>query len=293
MLADLNDFVYKEVLGGDPTRKSLFVLLEKGEEKAVLLCNKEAFEEDDNLIPKWIKTAKLHLLTKNDKYGNYEMALDPEKNLLKTTLIYPANDFDIQKYRRQEAFILYETPEDYKNITCNYLVETKQMENLKWVYNFLDKKSEEERIIFENPDKQNGFILAPDLKWNGTNLDELYLLAVAHRRDLHSIRDLTPTELPLLENIRDECVKIIQEKYGLKKSQLKMYFHYQPTFYHLHVHIVHIKYEAPGLGCTSILLDTVIENLKIFPDFYAKATLPFIRKESDPLYKKYEEAGRV
>jgi len=52
----------------------------------------------------------------------------------------------------------------------------------------LDKKSEEERIIYENPDKHEGFILAPDLKWNGTNLDELYLLAVAHRRDLHSIR---------------------------------------------------------------------------------------------------------
>jgi len=38
MLADLNDFVYKEVLGGDPTRKSLFILLEKGEEQAVLIC---------------------------------------------------------------------------------------------------------------------------------------------------------------------------------------------------------------------------------------------------------------
>nr|CAD2203550.1 unnamed protein product [Meloidogyne enterolobii] len=213
--------------------------------------------------------------------------------LLKTTLIYPANAFDIQKYRRQEFFILYETPEDYKNITCNYLVETKQFENLKWVYNFLDKKSEEERIIYENPDKHDGFILAPDLKWNGTNLDELYLLAVAHRRDLHSIRDLTPNELPLLENIRDECAKTIEEKYGLKKSQLKMYFHYQPTFYHLHVHIVHIKYEAPGLSCTSVLLDSVIENLKIYSDFYTKATLPFLRKENDPLYKKFVEAGRV
>nr|CAD2127544.1 unnamed protein product [Meloidogyne enterolobii] len=225
MVADLNDFVYKQVLGGDPTRKSLFILLEKGEEQAVLICNKEAFEEDDNLIPKWLKSAKLHLLTENDKYGNYEMALDPELNLLKTTLIYPANAFDIQKYRRQEFFILNETPEDYKNITCNYLVETRQFENLKWVYNFLDKKSEEERIIYENPDKHgHGFILAPDLKWNGTNLDELYLLAVAHRRDLHSIRDLTPNELPLLENIRDECAKTIEEKYGLKKSQLKCIF---------------------------------------------------------------------
>jgi len=33
-----------------------------------------------------------------------------------------------------------------------------------------------------------------------------------------------------LENIRDECAKTIEEKYGLKKSQLKMYFHYQVYF---------------------------------------------------------------
>jgi len=33
--------------------------------------------------------------------------------------------------------------------------------------------------------------------------------------------------------------------------------------------------------------------LKIYPDFYAKATLPFFRKEDDPLYKKFVEAGRV
>jgi hypothetical protein len=69
-----------------------------------------------------------------------------------------------------------------------------------------------------------------------------------------------------------------------------------------------MNYEAPGLGCTSILLDTVnyiflipfqfkflkvIENLKLFPDYYAKATLPFIRKENDALYQKFLEAGRV
>uniref|UniRef100_A0A915P6N6 DNA-directed RNA polymerase III subunit RPC10 n=3 Tax=Meloidogyne TaxID=189290 RepID=A0A915P6N6_9BILA len=35
-----------------------------------------------------------------------------------------------------------------------------------------------------------------------------------------------------------------------------------------------------------------IENLKIYSDFYAKATLPFFRKEDDPLYKKFVEAGR-
>ena len=42
--------------------------------------------------------------------------------------------------------------------------------------------------MLEDVDPENGFILAPDLKWNGVNLEELYLQAVVMRRDLHSIR---------------------------------------------------------------------------------------------------------
>lgn len=73
----------------------------------------------------------------------------------------------------------------------------------------------------------------------------------------------------------------------------KMFFHYQPSFYHLHVHIVHVKYDAPGMNVASILLDNVIENLRLMPDYYQRATLAFVRKEGDPLYRKFADAGRV
>jgi m7GpppX diphosphatase len=128
------------------------------------------------------------------------------------------------------------------------------------------------------------FVMAPDLKWNGEGTDNLYLQAVIRRRDIRSVRwvsfivrlggicssvsickyfrDLTADELPMLEAIRDKCSAAIEDKYGLKKTQLKMFLHYQPTYYHLHVHIVNIIYDAPGLGFTSIPLDIVIDNLR-------------------------------
>lgn len=34
------------------------------------------------------------------------------------------------------------------------------------MYNILDKKAEADRIIYENPDPVDGFVLIPDLKWN-------------------------------------------------------------------------------------------------------------------------------
>jgi len=290
---NFDNFKFKEILNSDVARKSIFILFEHNISKsqAILICDKHGFEENENLINEWASGASLRLLTSNDIYGNYELLLPQKFNEIKSTFIYPATEKHIEKYRRQEFFLLQETPKDYNEITLEYIKESQM--NLTWVYNFLEKKSEAERIIFEDSDAQVGFLLAPDLKWNGENVDELYLQAVVKRRDLHSIRDLTNEELPLLENIRDKVRKVVLEKYGLKKNQLKMYFHYQPSYYHLHVHINNIKYDAPGLSYTSVLLDNVISNIQIMSDFYRKTTLSFIRKANDPLFKKYLDADRV
>lgn len=144
------------------------------------------------------------------------------------------------------------------------------------MYNFLAKKAEAERIIFEDPDPHNGFILAPDLKWDGKNVENLYVLAVIHRRNVKSVRrvpfiiisvddvsdvrryytlcyaymkfyvthsrDLTANDLPLLENIREKSLSAIEKEYGLRSDQVRMYFHYQPTFFHLHVHFVKLVF---------------------------------------------------
>lgn len=71
------------------------------------------------------------------------------------------------------------------------------------MYNILEHKSEVERIHFEDADPINGFIMVPDLKWNG-EIDSLYLLAIINRRDIKSIRDLTDEHLPLLKNIKEK-----------------------------------------------------------------------------------------
>jgi len=34
------------------------------------------------------------------------------------------------------------------------------------VHNILDKKKETERVLFEDPDPRDGFVLLPDMKWD-------------------------------------------------------------------------------------------------------------------------------
>ena len=98
--------------------------------------------------------------------------------------------------------------------------------------------------------------------------------------------------MELLRNIQRKGQAAILEKYGVPETQLRTYFHYQPTFYHLHVHFTFLKHEAPGIFCEkSHLLQTVINNLELLPEYYARATLPFVVRESDPMYEEFRENG--
>uniref|UniRef100_A0A914C6E0 m7GpppX diphosphatase n=1 Tax=Acrobeloides nanus TaxID=290746 RepID=A0A914C6E0_9BILA len=290
---NLAEFEFKEVLSSDPSRKAVFLLLNNKTtgKAAILVADKNPFVEDGSVINEWIKDAKLRNLAQNDIYGSYELLMPEKFNAVKSSLIYPATDKHILKYRRREVYMIYETADDYKSITKPSIKES--LFNLDWVYNFLDHKAETDRIVFDDPDPNIGFMLAPDLKWNGVDVDNLYLQAIVVRRDIMSVRELTGEHIPLLENVRKQVRRVVKEKYGLNPNQIKMYFHYQPSYPHLHIHVINIKYEAPGAGMTCIFLDEAIDNLKIWPDFYQRATLPFVGKEGDVLLNKFREAKRL
>ena len=72
---------------------------------------------------------------------------------------------------------------------------------MQWVQNILDGRSEAERVIHSDGDPERGFLLLPDLKWDQRDLESLYVLAIARRKDVQSLRDLSAQHLPLLRNI--------------------------------------------------------------------------------------------
>ena len=60
--------------------------------------------------------------------------------------------------------------------------------NVICFYTFLEKKKEQDRIIYENSDPVDGFLMAPDFKWTGKQVEDLYVLAIVHRRGIKSLR---------------------------------------------------------------------------------------------------------
>lgn len=144
--------------------------------------------------------------------------------------------------------------------------------------------------MYEDPDDVNGFILLPDLKWDGKTKETLYLIAIARPKGIRSLRDLKAEHLPLLRNIRDGSVAAISEKFGINRNQLRIYVHYQPSFYHFHVHFTYLKHEAPGIHCErSHLLDTIISNIELLPIYYQQVILSFTVRESDELFEKFND----
>lgn len=259
-------------------------------EDAVVILEKTPFQVDQ--VAQLLKgSPELQLQFSNDIYSTYHLFPPRQLSDVKTTVVYPATEKHLQKYLRQDLHLVRETGSDYRNVTLPHLES--QSLSIQWVYNILDKKAEADRIVFENPDPSNGFVLIPDLKWNQQQLDDLYLIAICHRRGIKSLRDLTPEHLPLLRNILQEGQEAILRRYQVAADRLRVYLHYLPSYYHLHVHFTALGFEAPGAGVERAhLLAEVIDNLEQDPEYYQRRTLTFALRADDPLLVLLQEAQR-
>jgi len=291
----LTEFEFVKVLNENAENKLVFIHALKRmtaaddqtetNRNAVLILEKPHFGLDET--KSYLELNHEHNLDiDNDVYKKLSVYPSKPYNNIQVQLIYPATDAHLAKYSSQEFFFLNESYEDWLNVTSVYLKNASF--DIQWVHNILEHKKESERIVFEDSDPSNGFILLPDIKWDGKTADSLYLLAIVHRKGVRSLRDLNKDHLALLENVRTKSLEAIETKYGIKKNKIRAYLHYQPSFYHLHVHFTHIKFQIPGVPERNHQLNQVIENLNIDSEYYRKASLQFAIKQNDPLYELYK-----
>ncbi|RUS29561.1 HIT-like domain-containing protein [Jimgerdemannia flammicorona] len=189
----------------------------------------------------------------------------------------------------QNRHMIAETPEIYKMVVEPYIKST-PASRIQWVYNALEGTAEVERVVLrDEADVETGFVLLPDSKWDCKTLDTLYLQVLVLRRDIRSLRDLTRSHLPLLRNVRDRVCAVVPAKYGVQADELRIFIHYQPSYYHFHIHVTSMRYIAgPNISIgQSHLLDTVIDNIEhIAGDYYQRCTLHYVLGERHPLFER-------
>ncbi|XP_054718326.1 m7GpppX diphosphatase-like [Uloborus diversus] len=294
-LNSFESFSLQQILSDNKYSKSVFFECLLDEKCAVVLLEKLPLAKET--IEKLLNNADLALNLKancssDSNAIDYACYPPVDKGDVKATIIYPATSKHIEKYQYQPRLLFCETAEVYKTIVLPFL-ESQTFSN-KWVYNILEHKSEVERIVYEDPDPEIGFVLLPDLKWDESEKNFIYLIAICHARNIKSLRDLTSHHLPLLNNIKSKCLDVIFKKFNIPPEQLRVYLHYQPSYYHLHVHFTSLHKSTPGSQFEKAhLLDTVIQNIELCPSYYQKASLICSLKPTDALFRKLKENSLI
>lgn len=188
---------------------------------------------------------------------------------LKINLIYPCTETHIKKYSKQGVRFVTETPEIYRDHIRPYMLRKRDEGRLNWVFNIIEGRKEVEDVIYRTKLGEagdEGFLLLPDLNWDRSTLDALHLLALVERRDIWSLRDLKKKHVPWLRHMKARLTDATAATYpSIEADQLKLYVHYQPTYYHFHIHIVHVALEAGATQATgkAVGLDSIIETLSV------------------------------
>jgi m7GpppX diphosphatase len=193
----------------------------------------------------------------NDIYEKYEAVAEISGELIVCN--------DVTKMRRLEKKLIRESYQDYLK-----MLEKRDPKKDQWIYNVIDGISEQEKILY----KDDLCIVLPTYMWDSVNIDKLHILCLPKDINLRSIRSLTSEHISLLEHMKKVTLEIIKNKYGLDECYLKMFFHYDPSTYHLHIHFVNTAhYDARSSVEYSHELNNVIFNLSIYSQYYKVAIL--------------------
>lgn len=312
-------FQFERILDSNPHMKVLSFLGSIDGKDAILTFEKTHFifdqtirrpsqDENPNAAPLYYNCEdeyscisgiqELKELTSNDIYfwGLSIIKQDLEHNpTAKVNLIWPASSVHVKKYDQQNLHVIRETPEMYQKIVKPYIEVMSTVEKLGWVYEVLYENSEEGRVIYKDykPDKKNeGFLILPDTRWDGVNLDTMYLVALAYRDDVRSIRDLKPIHLEWLKSLSKSIKSVIPAcfNYAIQPDELKMFVHYQPSYYHFHIHIVNVKHSGEDDSLAvgkAVLLEDIIEMLKFLgPEGFLGKSITYTIGENHDLWKR-------
>ena len=274
---------------------------------ALLIIERAPFPSSDTYmaaIP--ITLAKLRNLGANDIYRWYMARSGASEERvtqegidffadLKINLIYPCEEAHIKKYSKQGARFVTETPEIYQKFVRPYMEKKRGQGRLNWVYNIIEGKTEVEDVIFRTKLGEagdEGFLLLPDLNWDRKTIEGLHLLGIVERRDIWSLRDLKKKHIPWLEHMKQRIVTATVGAYQeVEADQLKLYVHYQPTYYHFHIHVVHVALEAGATQATgkAVGLESILETLRAMQgdeeNGMEKVALGFTLGEASELWK--------
>ena len=200
---------------------------------------------------------KIKIILQNDAFTKFEAITEVKGEYIVCN--------DITKTKKSATNIIKESYTEYLD-----LIKNRNIEKDRWIYNIIDGISETDKIIC----RDEKCVIIPSYTWDSKNINKLHILCLPIDTALRTIRELTKDHIPLLEHMKNATLEKIEEVYGLKEENVKMFFHYDPSTYHLHIHFINTLFTDTGSSVEySHDLDIVIFNLSLYSDYYKKIKL--------------------
>ena len=99
-------------------------------------------------------------------------------------------------------------------------------------------------------------------------------LGIATDPGLRSLRDVRGRHAPMLREMLEATRARISEETGVDPDEVMAYVHYPPSVYQLHVHFAYPYAQYNHRDVYRIhSVETVLANLALDPEYYAKASL--------------------
>jgi m7GpppX diphosphatase len=210
-----------------------------------------------NTVLSFSNVRKITTIMENDSFSKYTAITE-----VKGEFIICNDNTKLKKHTKR---LVKESYQEYLDI-----VSKRNIEKDRWIYNIIDGISEQDNILH----RDSISIVIPTYIWDSQNIDKLHILCLPIDKTIRTIRDLTLEHVELLEHMKKITLKTIEDKYRLKEENLKMFFHYKPSTYHLHIHFINIAHTESGSSIEySHDLDSVIFNLKMDSEYYKKIKL--------------------
>lgn len=193
----------------------------------------------------------------NDIYEKYDATAQIDGELIICN--------DANAMRRFEKKIIRETYEDYLRY-----ISTRDPKKDQWIYNIIEGNSEQESVLY----RDDQCVIIPTYMWDGINIDKLHILCMPTDVTLRCIRSLNSSHLRLLDHMKRKTIEVIKHKYELDEQYLKMFFHYEPSTYHLHIHFVNVANNDSRSSIEySHELNSVMFNISIRDNYYKQVIL--------------------
>lgn len=254
-------------------------------------------------LESWVRS-----LFAGDRDDEGDNDTSPSSSSFRVELISPASDRQIQRATPASDYVMVEeTPALYHAVTEPFIRSVVDGGSLAWVENVVNGTKERERLLWD----AEGYVLNVDTKWKShppmtpddddareDNVGSLYhheavrdlycLVLVKDGRDIRTLRDLRRRHVPLLRSMVTDAPAVVERVYGVSRDRLRVFCHYQPQFYHFHVHLTRLHNDS---GCQverGHLLTDVIQNLQADDSYYARRTISYKLPTHDALYQRIQ-----